>query len=82
MTEVHRVPARLRAEDLSAILREIADGFDGGDTLEGNISFSIAMPPEDAPLPDGYRPEWDVVATYRVGNLRGQGFTRMIGTLQ
>lgn len=65
---VHR-PEQLTRDQLAAVLRDLADGFESGDTLEGNIAFSLAD-----------TSHWDVVAAYRTGNLRGQGFMRVIGT--
>jgi hypothetical protein len=47
-----------------------------GDSFEGTLSYSC--------LEDGLQPgEWEVSTTYRVGNLNGQGGTRMLlGTMR
>lgn len=69
--QLNQRPEQLNRDQLAAVLRDIAGGFESGDTLEGNIAFSLA---------DGEH--WDVVAVYRTGNLQGQGFMRMIGSFE
>lgn len=64
-------PKRLTRRELLTHLRDIVQGVDTGDTLEGNISWGL---PEDDD-PDG----WDVMGAYRVGNLMGQGGMVLIG---
>lgn len=64
-------PERLTRRELLSHLQQIIHGVETGDTLEGNISWSL---PEDDD-PDG----WDVVGAYRAGNTMGQGGMVIIG---
>lgn len=49
------------------ILSDIVEGFESGDTLEGSFEFTLDE--------EG----WGVRASYRIGNLEGQGGMRLIG---
>ncbi len=69
--ELEHRPEQLSRDQLAAVLRDLADGFESGDTLEGNIAFSLAD-----------QGHWDVVAAYRTGNLQGQGSMRVIGSFR
>lgn len=60
-------PARLTKEQLVVILRDIAQRVAGGDSLEGNISYSV------------FEGDFHVNGVYRLGNLQGQGGCRVIG---
>lgn len=65
------LPKQLSKKELLSILSDLHDGVMTGDTLEGNIAFTISDKPN----------KWDVHGVYRVGNLMGQGGVRMIGTV-
>lgn len=64
-------PERFSRRELLSHLRQIVQGVDTGDTLEGNISWGL---PEDSNS-EG----WDVMGAYRVGNTMGQGGMVVIG---
>ncbi len=62
-------------------LHEVADLLDGigvlvgtGDSLEGSVSWSLPYERDDAP-PGTV----EVYASYRIGNLQGQGGMRVVG---
>ena len=67
-----RIPRNLARCDLVAVLKDILDGVQSGDTMEGHISWAL---PEDA---SAGADTYDVIACYRVGNLQGQGGMRML----
>jgi hypothetical protein len=60
-------------EELEAILEDMLIKVKAGDSLEGYLNY--LMPDPDLSAPGTF----DVEARYRVGNLQGQGFMRMIG---
>lgn len=64
-------PAKLSKFELLAVLRDIVRGVESGDTLEGNFEFLLDY--------DKGADGWEVRATYRIGNLDGQGGYQMIG---
>jgi hypothetical protein len=56
---------------LAALLREIADAVEQGDSFEGRIEYTR--------MDEGLeREEWEVSAAYRVGNAMGQGGMRIL----
>jgi hypothetical protein len=73
MTAMRPVPRNIPHEELVAVLEDITARVRAGDSYEGNITWSI---PEDPAAPPT---SVDVIASYRVGNLQGQGGMRMIG---
>lgn len=56
--------------ELAALLREIADSVESGDSLEGSLEYLI---PEDG------GPGLSVRASFRTGNRDGQGGVVVIG---
>lgn len=62
-------PQRMHADDLAAVLTDMAARIPVGDSFGGTITYEVA---------DGARHEFDVTAHYRVGNSMGQGGTRII----
>lgn len=76
------VPQAMSKDEFAAVLRDILERVEAGDSYEGNIEY--LMPGEDdypspADIPPGV--DFMVRGVYRVGNLMGQGGTRMIGTV-
>jgi hypothetical protein len=69
-------PAQLTRDQLAAVLREIADGFESGDTLEGHVEFLVG---DGVGLEGGAT--WDVRGAYRTGNREGQGGLRFVGDI-
>lgn len=62
-------PKRMHADDLAAILTDMAARIPAGDSFGGSIEYEIA---------DGAAHEFDVLGAYRIGNTMGQGGTRII----
>jgi hypothetical protein len=65
----------MSTEELLDMLREIVAGVESGDTMEGSIEFLIPYEGD----PEGT--DFMVRASYRVGNLMGQGGIRMFGDM-
>jgi hypothetical protein len=68
----------LSREELVSVLDDMKRHVEAGDSMEGSIEYLFPWSteigdPETDP-PDGFR----VMASYRVGNLRGQGGLRMV----
>jgi hypothetical protein len=57
-------------EELTSLLDDIRDRVAAGDSFEGKLQYLLGT--------DADRP-FEVAALYRVGNLLGQGSTRLIG---
>lgn len=70
---MHPKPVLMTQAELLAVLDDIRSRVDAGDSFEGNLTYAIPEA-EDAPADS-----FDVVATYRIGNLQGQGGMRMLG---
>lgn len=64
------LPKRMTEAETAAILRDMADRVEAGDSWDGSISYSTDY--------DGDGSGLDVTATYRTGNLMGQGGMRAI----
>lgn len=62
---------KLKTTALAAILRDMADRIEAGDSFEGNITYSCM---NESCGPD----EFEVDAVYRIGNTDGQGGMRII----
>jgi hypothetical protein len=79
------IPKEMHPRDIAAVLRDMADRVESGDSFEGSIEYLLPDVPEWAqrgePEPPGYehRDYRLVRATYRVGNTDGQGGVTMIG---
>jgi len=63
-------PVRMTEQQTAAVLRDMADHVEVGDSWDGSISYSTDY--------DGGLPGLDVTATYRIGNRAGQGGMRVI----
>jgi len=74
------IPVGMDRHELAALLRDMADRAEVGDSYEGNIEYH--WPDEEMAGRDGW-PAVDadfwVHGVYRVGNLQGQGGMRVIG---
>lgn len=73
-------------EEVAALLRNMADHVEAGDSFEGSCEWSMPDIPEHVfsgqPEPADYEhPDVMLRAVYRVGNSMGQGGVRIIGTL-
>jgi hypothetical protein len=78
------IPEGMDRQELAAVLREMADLVEAGDSFEGNIEYLMPDDISDGPPPPGWPSsdaEFWVTATYRIGNLQGQGGMRMIGNI-
>jgi len=64
-------------DELLATLEDIIAHVREGDSLEG--SFEYLIPDPDEADSDQWMSGYMVRAAYRIGNLQGQGFMRMIG---
>lgn len=76
------VPEFLTREQLLLVLDDITQRITAGDSFEGFFEYTLPWDaemgdPETDEDKDGYR----VRASYRVGNLQGQGGMRMVGRL-
>jgi hypothetical protein len=63
----------MKPAELAALLREIANLVESGDSLEGSLQYLIPETDEDGLA---------VTASFRVGNLQGQGGIILIGESQ
>jgi len=68
-------PAIISHDELLAVLDDIRLRVAAGDSFEGSIEWMIPEDPSAGPR------DFAVRASYRVGNLQGQGGMRMIGTV-
>jgi hypothetical protein len=73
MAAMRQAPRALPHGALLALLDDITARVRSGDSFEGTITWSI---PED---PDADPQSFDVTASYRIGNMQGQGGMRVIG---
>jgi len=73
MPAMRRVPRNIPHEDLVGLLEDITARVRAGDSFEGSITWAL---PEDPAAPPT---SFDVMASYRIGNLQGQGGMRSIG---
>lgn len=64
-------PSFMPREGLLAILDDIRRRVELGDSFEGFVQYLL---PDEGDPPDGFR----VSASYRVGNLQGQGGMRIV----
>lgn len=65
--------------EVAAILRDMAERVEAGDSFEGSIEYVMPWPDENMePVSDA---EVMVQASYRIGNSMGQGGLRLIGTM-
>jgi len=62
-------PKRMHADDLAAVLADMAARVPTGDSFDGTITYEVA---------DGPAHEFDVEGAYRIGNTMGQGGMRII----
>lgn len=71
------IPQAMSYAELANVLIDMAERARTGDSFEGFISYTI---PD---LADGHDPDHqvEVAASYRFGNLMGQGSMRIIGTI-
>jgi hypothetical protein len=72
-------------ETLAFLLADIREHVIQGDSYEGSIEYLMPgpVPPgEDENLWPATDADFWVTATYRIGNLQGQGGMRMIGTVR
>lgn len=74
MSETVHVPENMSQEKLLAVLDDIRAKVAAGDSYEGNLSYLL---PEDE---NADPRSFDVMASYRIGNLAGQGGMRIFGT--
>jgi hypothetical protein len=78
-------PKEMIPRDIAAVLRDMADRVESGDSFEGSIEYLLPPVPPWAQRGDPEPPGWEhrdyrlVRATYRIGNLDGQGSVTMIG---
>lgn len=70
-------PVPISKDELLGMLDEIRQGVESGDTLEGSFEFTLPFPPAGDPEDA----EFMARASYRIGNLMGQGGVRMLGEL-
>lgn len=77
MAQVRNMPIPLTRGELAAVLADVLQGIESGDTLEGSIQFLQPSATMDEPTDADYM----VMASYRIGNLNGQGGLRLLGTL-
>lgn len=61
----------MKPEGVAQMLRWIADAVESGDSLEGNIQWSIPPDPDDME-------HLHVHGAVRTGNLDGQGFISLL----
>ena len=62
---------KIKTHVLLAVLQNIAFCIEAGDSFEGNFTYSC--------MEEGLeQDEWEVSATYRIGNSMGQGGMRII----
>jgi len=66
-------PVPLTKAELVSILKDMLDRVEAGDSLEGFLEYAL---PDELELEDA---EFMVKASYRRGNLNGQGSMRMVG---
>lgn len=66
-------PVPLTKAELVAILKDMLARVDAGDSLEGSLEYML---PDTEELEDT---DFVVSASYRTGNLEGQGGMRMVG---
>lgn len=71
-------PALLSKEQLSKLLRHMAELVETGDSFEGSLEYLI---PDIDPEPKEGE-DFAVTARFRIGNLDGQGGMRFIGELK
>jgi hypothetical protein len=62
-------PKRMHADNLAALLTDVAARIPAGDSFGGYINYEVA---------DGPAHEFDVEGAYRIGNTMGQGGMRVI----
>lgn len=67
------MPVPMSTDELLGVLESICRGVRSGDTAEGSIEF---LQPYDGDPPGA---DFMVMASYRQGNLHGQGMVRLIG---
>ena len=69
------LPEPKSAEELAAILRNMADHVEALDSFEGSIEYL---------MPDEADPECYAMvrASYRIGNRHGQGGMRLVGRIE
>lgn len=72
------VPVPLSVDALADVLADMADRVRRGDSFEGSIEYMIPGPEDEVQGVDARM----VQASYRVGNLDGQGGIRMIGKMK
>jgi hypothetical protein len=66
---------------LAYVLRHMAMCVEQGDSFEGSIEYLMPIPEEEGQeFPEGTYAL--VQASYRIGNLDGQGSVRMIGEMR
>lgn len=81
------IPQEMNPDEVAALLREMAELVEMGDSYEGFIEYALPDLPEWAqrgePKPEGWveRDYRLVRGVYRIGNREGQGGSRMIGTV-
>lgn len=68
-------PVPRTQQDLIAYLADILDRVKTGDSMEGSIEWTL---PGEGDPQDAYAM---VRASYRIGNLQGQGGMRMVGAI-
>jgi hypothetical protein len=81
------IPEAMDRAQLAALLRDMAERVEAGDSFEGNLQYLMPDDPDEWPdgLPDGFpdpTADFWVTGGYRIGNLQGQGGFRMIGVPQ
>lgn len=84
MAEMQNAPVWISRNDLVDLLTEIRDAAAIGDSLEGSFEYLLPDPGE-CPKGTGMS-KWVagfmVRASYRVGNLLGEGAIRMVGEMK
>lgn len=78
---MRRKPIPMTTSGLADTLAALAESIRKGDSLEGSFEYLLPDPYDehDCDTTNGGCPHVMVMASYRVGNLQGQGGMRMIG---
>lgn len=70
------LPNPMTRDQLVAILDDMCSRVAAGDSMEGSITYSMPFGEDGKVIEDA---EFLVEASYRLGNLQGQGSLRIIG---
>ena len=73
VTQMRRIPVNMSQDDLIGVLEDILKRVRSGDSFEGSLVYAVPADESADPL------SFDVLASYRTGNLEGHGGMQMIG---